>query len=68
MTHQADTWIAENWMGKKVRQERGSKDCIGREGEVVETFFDEKGALHCRMYRTSATDWWCPAALLEIVS
>lgn len=71
MAHEADPWIASNWMGKEVRQERGSADCVGRVGEVEETMFDEKGALHCRMVHNSAhgmtNEWWCPAALLEIV-
>jgi hypothetical protein len=69
MAHKADSWIASQWMGKEVRQERGSPDCIGRTGKVEETFFDEKGALQCRMVKESAhgmsSEWWCPAALLE---
>jgi hypothetical protein len=71
MAHKADQWIASNWMGKEVIQARGSGDCIGRKGKVEETFFDEKGALHCRMVHNSAhgmtSEFWCPAINLEIL-
>jgi hypothetical protein len=63
-SHQADPWIAKNWMGKTVRQTGGIPSLIGRVGRVEETFFDEKGALHCRSVGNS--EFWCPASLLEI--
>lgn len=43
--HPANTWIAETWMNKKVKQVSGMY--MGRFGVVRKTFFDEKGALHC---------------------
>lgn len=62
--HEANAWIASQWMGKKVEQIAGSKDCIGRGGKVVETMWDERGALHCKM--EAGNDWWwCPAVLLD---
>ncbi len=65
-------WIASKWMGKEVIQVKGDGDCIGRTGTVEETFFDEKGALHCRMVKNSAhgmtSEWWCPAEKLNIKS
>lgn len=61
MKHQADSWIAAEWMGKNVEQVSGFPDCIGRTGKVEETMFDEKGALHCRM----SGGWWCPAVKLR---
>ncbi len=71
MTHQADSWIASHWMGKEVIQARGDADCIGRRGKVEETFFDERGALHCRMVHNSmhgmTNEWWCPAEKLELI-
>jgi len=63
-------WIATKWMGKEVIQAKGSADCIGRTGKVEETFFDEKGALHCRIVKNSAHgmthEFWCPAINLYI--
>jgi hypothetical protein len=70
MNHKANNWIAANWMGKAVKQIAGSPDCIGRVGNVEETMWDERGALHCRMVHNSAhgmtSEWWCPALLLEL--
>lgn len=69
-TKEMNTWISSHWLGKEVRQVSGDADCIGRVGKVEETFFDEKGALHCRMVHNSAhgmtSEWWCPAVKLEI--
>ena len=78
MSHAADKWIESRWMGKCVRQVRGEPaaekaasqglpNFIGREGVVEETFFDEKGALHCRIVVDGADWWWCPAAFLDLV-
>lgn len=61
MAHEADKWIESQWLNKQVVQVKGSDDCIGREGKVIETFWDEKGALHCKV-----DDWWCPAAFLAV--
>ena len=69
MAHKADAWIAANWMGKTVEQVDGDTDCVGRTGKVEETFFDEKGALHCRIVKESAhgmsSEFWCPASKLS---
>jgi hypothetical protein len=74
MAHKADAWIASNWMGKTVR-ETGGPHNLNRRGVVEETFFDEKGALHCRMAGiglipagicSQVGDWWCPALHLTL--
>lgn len=65
----ANSWIESLWMGKQVKQERGSDDCIGRAGTVVETLWDENGAMHCKVQGTPDDRWfWCPVFFLEIVS
>lgn len=61
--HEADEWIAKQWMGKLVMQTGGIPELVGRKGCVVETLFDEKGALHCRC--TGASEFWCPASMLK---
>ena len=66
MPHEADAMIESVWMGKTVRQVAGLDRLIGRTGIVLHTFFDENGALHCKM-DAGAEAWWCPAALLTIV-
>lgn len=67
MSHQADNWIASEWMNKTVKQvpyTDGSNDeAIGRISVVVDTLFDEKGALHCK----TKDGFWCPASRLEII-
>lgn len=70
MAHQANEWKAALfWQGIRVKQIDGLRHLIGRTGKVVETFFDEKGALHCKMEKEKETDapgwFWCPASLLE---
>jgi len=66
MTNQADKlWIESKWMGKNVRQNDGISHLIGRMGKVVETFWDEKGALHCKVSGGPYGLFWCPADLLE---
>jgi hypothetical protein len=66
MAHAADKWIAENWQDKVVRQATGIPELVGRTGRVQQTFFDEKGALHC-LVDAGGSDFWCPALHLEIV-
>ena len=75
MRHTADEWIAAAWMGQTVVQSDGIPELIWRLGKVKETMFDERGALHCLMSRDecapldqSQGDWWCPAALLEVIT
>ncbi len=65
MSHEADSWIAKMWMGKEVRQISGSPACIGEEGIVVGTMWDEKGALHCKMVNSNNEEWCCSAAMLD---
>lgn len=67
MSHKADNWIASNWMNKTVKQVSSSDlndKSIGRVSVVVETMFDENGALHCK----TKDGYWCPASRLEIVT
>ena len=63
--HEADAWIEKLWLGKQVRQHGGEPQYVGRTGNVAETLWDEKGALHCLV---SAPDgcFWCPASLLTV--
>ena len=65
--HEADAWISAQWMNKLVRQVSASEPKyqhnVGRESKVVETFWDENGALHLR----TADMYWCPASLMEII-
>lgn len=67
--HEADAWIGEQWMGKKVREVSGTCN-LGRTGTVVEVITDENGKLHCRSeFKTDRATWdhfWCPAACLII--
>ena len=66
VTHEADEWIAAQWVGKAVRQASGIPELVGRTGNVVSTFWDEKGALHCEVVRPGALagGFWCPASML----
>lgn len=61
--NEADAWIAAAWLGKPVQQNAGIPEYVGRAGNVAETLWDEKGALHCLV---SAPDgcFWCPASML----
>jgi hypothetical protein len=66
MNHEANQWITSNWLGKTVRQTAVRIDtCAPMPGSstVVDTMWDEKGALHLQM----ANGYWCPAAIMEIV-
>jgi len=69
VAHKADPWIAKSWLGKIVKQisscdgPSASDKSIGRISIVTDTFFDEKGALHC----LTEDGRWCPAARLEII-
>lgn len=53
--HEANQWISQQWMGRKVTEIAGDR----RSGIVTDTMWDEKGALHCYM-----DNWWCPAVKL----
>ena len=66
--HEADAWIAEQWMGKTVREVSGMCN-LGRTGKVVETLHDENGKLHCQAETSNGTGdyFWCPACCLVIV-
>ena len=66
MAHEADTYIASQWMNKTVKQVKGDPKLVGRAGVVVETFWDEKGALHCKI-DDYETYFWAPASVLEII-
>lgn len=66
MPHEADSWIAEQWMGKTVREVAGTCN-LGRTGTVVETITDEKGALHCRVETGITSNYfWCPGSCLAV--
>ncbi len=54
------------YLNKKVKQVFGIKNLVGREGTVVDTFADEKGALHCKVDAGGAY-FWCPAQLLQAI-
>ena len=63
MKHEADAWIAGHWQDKQVRQVSSCDGTnIGRTSKVVDTTFDENGALHCK----TEDGYWCPASRLEI--
>jgi len=63
--HEADEWIAKQWTGKLVMQTSGIPELVGRKGRVVETLFDEKGALHCLCARDGEDAFWCSASMLR---
>ena len=55
MAHVMDKWIEKQWMGRFVKQIDS-----GRMSKVVETLWDEKGALHIR----TEDGYWSPAVNL----
>ena len=64
-THEADKWIASLWQDATVQQVEPVGDCKPMAGTstVVETLFDEKGALHLHM----ANGYWVPARVMQKV-
>lgn len=66
--HQADEWIAEQWHNKDVVQTDGIPWLVSRKGKVTETFWDERGALHCFVTCPGSDNkFWCPAKYLQVV-
>ncbi len=64
--HEADKWIEGLWLNKRVTQVvacEGFEHEIGRESVVVETFWDQRGQLHCK----TQDGVWCPALRLRHV-
>ena len=53
------------WTGKNVFQARGDKHPVRKPGVVIETFWDEKGALHCKVQPSDGEPWWCPVGMLD---
>lgn len=61
-----EKYVEQQWQGKPVRQVQALDALdLGRTGIVQETFWDETGALHCRVL--GRVEFWCPARKLEIV-
>lgn len=60
-------WIENRFQGKLVK-EVGGEHSRNRTGRVIETMWDENGALHCRMIDDAdQLGWWCPAKWLEVI-
>lgn len=60
MQHKANPWIETFWLGAQVKRTMPE----GHEGihTVVECFWDENGALHCK----DDAGFWTPAAMLIV--